>query len=214
MGGPFVSGPADVRLVLLRRHLLDHQSGVRGSVDGGPRLVYDRLRFLPQRLFTAVHLRRTDSLRYAAGPLGSEADRLDIRRAYGRGRSFDNIRHIREFRGQPSLRVAFRGIRQAVAVAGIRGVRDVRPGQRDSRCDCQPGDSQMVQRPRDSLRDGPAAGPGPSWHGGGSHCSAAYRGFGRLHTFLRDIPSGRGRSGPAARRPYSVGLVRGDGLRL
>ena len=212
MGGPFVSCPADVRVVLLRRHLLDHQSGVRGPVYGGPRLVHGRLRLLPERLFPAVHLRRTDHLRHAAGPLGGEADGLDIRGADGRRGGADNIRHIGELRRQPVVRVAVGGVCQAVAVAGVCRVRDVRTRQRDSRCDGQPGHSQMVQGPGDSPGHGTAARPGPSGYCRGTDSGAADRGTGGVYSVLGDFEAGCGRDGAAARGAGAVGAVRGDGL--
>ena len=199
MGSTGLSGGTHVRVIFLRRHVLDDLVPLRGSVEDGAGLGCRRVRPVYQRLQRAVRIRRTGDLRYPAGQVGSANHRFDIRRHDGGRRPAGATCHHGRIRaGQ-------------VPAFGVCRMHVFRTWQRDSGHGRDAVHCQMVPRRADGAGHGPAAGHCPPRHGRGPGLGAAPC-RGECRPCLqpgRDGPSGRLRYRADGRRPYPLGILRG-----
>ena len=193
---------ADVRVVLLRRHVLHPVPDFPASRMAAAGLGQRRLRLLRGRIQFPLRLRRTDSLRRAARHLRRAHHRLGVRRADGRRRRPGAVR--------AALRPRARGIPDY----SLHRLHDIRTRQRNRRSRCHALHSQMVQGTQRGLRDGRAGGSGQAGHRYRLHTVA---GAGRpesprgnLHP-CGDRPPRDVRSRADSARSAALGYFRGDG---
>ena len=196
-----MSRRTDVRIVLLRRHVLDDLLPLRGSRPHAAGLGCGGLWPLHQRLFRPVRLRRPGRLRHPAGQVGCPHHGIRLRGHDDRGSGSGPVCH---HGGLPP---------GAFAAPRLRGLHVLRAGQRDRRDGRHPLHREMVPPRAHGPGDGPAAGDCPAGHSLRARPRAAPRhrtGRTRLYA-RRDGPPGDGRAGPDGSRAGPLGRIRGDG---
>ena len=196
-----MSGRTDVRIVLLRRHVLDDLLPLRGSLPHVPGLGCRRLWPVHQRLLRAVRVRRPGRLRHAARQMGRAGDGIHLRGNDGRGRRPGALRHHRRIPAR------------TLDAPRLPGLHVLRAGQRDRRHGGHALDCQVVPSRADGPGDGPAAGGCPARDGPrpGDRPAPGRRERRPRVQPRRDRPSGHLRHGPHGRRAHPLGRVRGHG---
>ena len=202
LGSPCLSGSADVRLLLLRRHVLEHIVPVQRSLADRPWMGFCGIRTLHQRIFSSLRIRRAHSLRHAARQVGRPHHRIHLCGTDDRGS------------GTCTLGYNIGTHSKTVAHGCIHWLYAIRAGQRDCRRGGYAQHSPLVQGRPHGLRDGAAARNRTSGNGvrtrDGAKAGAGKNLPGGIHSG-GNIQAGYARPCTSAARMYSLGRFRGFG---